>query len=72
MTAQGDFNHDGYIDLLLHFRTQDLKLTPDSTEAVLYGTTVTGQRIRGSDSVRIVRAHSRGTTTRVQGPTIRN
>ena len=66
MTVQGDFNHDGYLDLLLHFRTQALKLTPADTEAVLYGTTVTGQRIRGSDSVRIVRAQPRGTT--VQAP----
>jgi len=72
MTAQGDFNHDGYLDLLLHFRTQDFKLTPTSTEAVLYGTTFSGQRIRGSDSVRIVRAQPRGTTTRVQGPGSRN
>jgi len=55
MTAQGDFNRDGYLDLLLHFRTQDLQLTPTSTEAVLYGTTTTGQRLRGADSVRIVR-----------------
>jgi hypothetical protein len=54
MTAQGDFNHDGYLDLLLHFRTQDLQLTPASTEAVLYGETFSGQRLRGSDSVRIV------------------
>ena len=71
MTAQGDFNHDGYLDLLLHFRTQDLQLTPTSTEAVLYGTTVTGQRIRGADSVRIVRALPRATTVRVQSPTTR-
>lgn len=72
MVSQGDFNRDGYLDLLLHFRTQDLKLTPASTEAVLYGTTFSGQRIRGSDSVRIVRAQPRGTTTRVQAPGSRN
>jgi len=54
MASQGDFNHDGYLDLLLHFRTQDLQLTPTSTEAVLYGTTTTGQRIRGADSVRLL------------------
>lgn len=54
MTSQGDFNHDGYLDLLLHFRTQDLQLTLTSTEAVLYGETTTGQRIRGADTVRIV------------------
>jgi hypothetical protein len=54
MTAQGDFNDDGYLDLLLHFRTQDLQLTPSSTEAVLYGETFSGQRLRGADSVRVV------------------
>ncbi len=54
MTAQGDFNGDGYTDLLLHFRTQDLKLTAADTEAVLYGTTYSGQRLRGADAVRVV------------------
>jgi len=54
MTGVADVNHDGYLDLLLYFRTQDLQLTPASTEAVLYGTTYSGQRIRGSDSVRVI------------------
>ena len=49
-----DFDGDGYLDLLLHFRTQDLQLTRASTEAVLYGQTFSGQRIRGADAVRIV------------------
>jgi hypothetical protein len=49
-----DVNGDGYLDLLLHFRTQDLQLTRASTEAVLYGQTFSGQRIRGADAVRIV------------------
>jgi hypothetical protein len=54
MTSEADVNHDGYLDLLLHFRTQDLQLTSASTEAVLYGETFSGQRLRGADSVRIV------------------
>jgi len=54
MTSARDANHDGYPDLVLFFRTQDLQLTPGSTEAVLYGTTFSGQRLRGADSVRIV------------------
>ena len=54
MTAVADVNRDGYLDLLLHFRTQDLKLTPTSAEAVLYGETFSGQRLRGADPVRIV------------------
>ncbi|MGD0922963.1 MAG: hypothetical protein ABSA70_14560 [Terriglobia bacterium] len=54
MTSISDVNGDGYLDLLLHFRTQDLQLTRTSTEAVLYGETFSGQRIRGADAVRIV------------------
>jgi N-acetylneuraminic acid mutarotase len=73
MTGQSDVNNDGYPDLLLYFRTQDLTglepaQNPDTSaghrpalqptiqtvEAVLYGTTYSGQRIRGSDAVRIV------------------
>jgi N-acetylneuraminic acid mutarotase len=54
MTSQGDFNHDGYLDLLLQFRTQSLQLDSTTTQAVLYGETTTGQRIRGTDSVRVV------------------
>ena len=54
MTSQDDVNHDGYPDLLLHFRTRDLQLTPASTEAVLYGETYSGQRLRAADSVRVV------------------
>lgn len=54
MTAVADVNQDGFPDLVLHFRTQDLKLSPTDTEAVLRGETFSGQRIRGADSVRIV------------------
>jgi N-acetylneuraminic acid mutarotase len=72
MTGQSDVNGDGYPDLLLYFRTQDLTALqqmdsrlrgndgtavgtlPLQVEAVLYGTTYSGQRIRGSDTVRIV------------------
>ncbi len=70
MTDVSDVNHDGYPDLMLYFRTQDLTdLQPSpapgsripnpqsqALEAVLYGTTYSGQRVRGSDSVRIVPA----------------
>jgi N-acetylneuraminic acid mutarotase len=54
MTSVADVNADGYLDLLLHFRTQSLQLTSASTQAVLYGETFSGQRIRGADSVRIL------------------
>jgi hypothetical protein len=49
-----DVNQDGEMDLLLHFRTQDLNLTQDSTEATLTGETLDGTPIEGTDSVNIV------------------
>ena len=69
MTSVADVNGDGYLDLLLHFRTQSLQLTSASTEAVLYGETFSGQRLRGADSVRIV-AHGRllGFGSLTEGP----
>ena len=54
MTSVADLNRDGRLDLLLHFRTQDLQLTPTSTEAVLKGRTFSGELIRGTDSIRLV------------------
>ena len=54
MTSLADLNRDGRLDLLLHFRTQDLPLEPTATEAVWKGRTFSGQLIRGSDSVRLV------------------
>lgn len=64
MSSQGDFNHDGYIDLLLQFRTQALQLDSTATEAVLYGDTTTGQRIRGADSVRMIQLPIKGPAPR--------
>ena len=49
-----DVDYDGDLDLLLHFKTQDLNLTESSTEATLTGTTYGGQPIQGTDSVNIV------------------
>jgi hypothetical protein len=72
MTGQSDVNHDGYPDLVLFFRTQQMTAlqqmdsrlrgndgqktrgNDETVEAVLYGTTYGGQRIRGSGTVRIV------------------
>jgi len=45
---------DGYVDLLLFFKTQDLNLTESSTEATLTGETYGGQPIEGTGSVNIV------------------
>ena len=56
-----DVDCDGDVDLVLHFKTQELDLTEDSTEAILTGETFDFQLIQGTDSVRIVpfRNHAR-------------
>lgn len=50
-----DVNGDGLLDVVLHFKTQDLNLQPGDTEACLTGKTLAGQDIEGCDSVRIVK-----------------
>ncbi len=49
-----DVDGDGDMDLLFHFKTQELDLTEDSTEATLTGETLQGMRIRGTDTVNTV------------------
>ena len=49
-----DVDNDGDHDMLLHFKTQELNLTKDSTEAALKGETIGGIPITGTDSVIIV------------------
>jgi hypothetical protein len=50
-----DVDGDGDLDMLFHFRTQDLKLDGKSTEATLTGNIAdTGQPVEGTDTVRIV------------------
>jgi hypothetical protein len=48
-----DVDGDGDIDLLLHFRTQDLKITENTTTALLLGQTSDGEWIGGADSVKV-------------------
>lgn len=48
---------DGYMDLLFHFKTQELNLDQDSTEATLTGITYDGRIIAGTDTVNIVPKH---------------
>lgn len=50
-----DMNGDGLLDIVLHFKTQDLDLQTDNTEACLSGKTSDEQDIEGCDSVRIVK-----------------
>lgn len=49
-----DVDGDGDLDLLFHFKTQELALDTASTEATLTGETTTGQAFRGTDTVNIV------------------
>jgi len=49
-----DVDGDGDVDLLLHFKTQELNLDADSTDATLTGSTFDGQLIQGTDTVEVV------------------
>jgi sugar lactone lactonase YvrE len=53
-TSLEDVNADGLLDLVVHVETQGLKLTTESTEAVLQGRTRDGVAIAGSDTVNVV------------------
>ena len=50
-----DVNDDGLLDVVLHFKTQDLNLQLGDTETCLSGKTLDGQNIEGCDSVRIIK-----------------
>ncbi len=52
--TQEDVDQDGDIDLLCHFKTQDLNLDENSTEATLTGNTYASQLVVGTDAVNIV------------------
>lgn len=45
---------DGDLDLILHFNSRSLQLSPTSTEAVLIGQLTNNTLIKGTDSVRII------------------
>ncbi len=49
-----DVDGDGDIDMILHFRTQEIDLVCGDTEAILTGETLDGQLIEGSDSIKTV------------------
>ncbi len=49
-----DVDGDGYIDMILHFKTQETGLVCGNTEAILTGETLNGQAIEGSDSIKTV------------------
>ena len=52
--TEEDVDVDGDLDLLFHFKTQELNLDKDSTEATLTGITYDGQVIEGTDTANIV------------------
>ena len=54
VASEEDVDNDGLLDLVVHVFTSGLALTGGDDKAVLEGETFDGQRIRGSDSVRIV------------------
>ena len=49
-----DVDDDGDMDLLFHFKTQELEIDEDSTEATLTGETHGGNPVQGTDTVNIV------------------
>jgi hypothetical protein len=49
-----DVDEDGDMDLLFHFKTQELALEAAETEAVLSGETFGGMAIEASDSVKVI------------------
>jgi hypothetical protein len=53
--AMEDVDGDGDMDLLFHFKTQELDLDESSNEATLTGATFGGQPIQGTDTVNIVK-----------------
>jgi hypothetical protein len=52
--ALEDVNGDGLIDMVLHFNTQQSGIVCGTTSASLKGKTLSGQAIKGSDSVNTV------------------
>lgn len=52
--ASKDVDHDGDLDLVMHFRTQETGISAGDEEACLTGETFGGQAIWGCDSVRTV------------------
>ena len=52
--AMEDVDGDGDLDMILHFRTQEVGLMESDTEATITGKTMDGISIHGTDSVSIV------------------
>jgi len=55
-----DVDHDGDLDLLLHFRTQDTSIVAGQVQACLTATTFGGITLRGCDSIKVMPAKGAG------------
>ena len=55
-----DVDHDGDLDLLLHFRTQDTSIVAGQVQACLTATTFGGMTLAGCDSIKVVPAKGAG------------
>jgi hypothetical protein len=53
-SAIEDVDHDGELDMILHFKTQETGIEPGDTEATLTGKTYGGISIEGTDTIRTV------------------
>ncbi|MBI5649417.1 MAG: glycoside hydrolase family 16 protein [Chloroflexi bacterium] len=53
-SALEDVNKDSHIDLILHFDTQAIGINCGGTSGVLTGKTLSGQQIKGTDSINTV------------------
>jgi len=49
-----DVDGDGLPDIVLHFEVQDLDIDPEDTELCLTGSTISGQEVKGCDTVKII------------------
>jgi hypothetical protein len=49
-----DVDYDGDMDLLFHFKIEELELDEYSVEAILTGKTFAGMNIQGVDTIKIV------------------
>ncbi|MDR7583311.1 MAG: hypothetical protein QN211_07755 [Armatimonadota bacterium] len=54
MDSFDDVNGDGLIDLVLHFETAQMKLSPGDTQVTLEGEMTDGTPFSGTDSVKVV------------------